>query len=293
MSKININLNGSKNEELTRLDDDSFSILSYKKQIPKIKHEYQVITLKYDNNKNNGIIRLFSNKFFIKNRNKFILSINNKKFKPSVIMKTEGISSPIRVKMIIKEPLIDMNHMFLNCSFLKYFKSTNNNMTNMKYMFAKCTSLEGVTIDNLDDKVDDSLLKNEKMDYLINQNYLENKKKLRFYFYDLSHMFYNCKSLKSLSFNNFDSKDVENMSSLFEECTSLKSIPNISNWNTEKVKDMSGMFSCCKSLENLPDISKWNTSNIKDMSLVFNECFSLKSMPDISKWNIENVINIL
>ena len=82
------------------------------------------------------------------------------------------------------------------------------------------------------------------------------------------------------------------MRALFNDCSSLKSLPDISNWNTKNVKDMSHMFEKCSSLESLPDISNWNTKNVIDMSCMFNECKSLISLPDISKWNTENIKEI-
>ena len=48
---------------------------------------------------------------------------------------------------------------------------------------------------------------------------------------------------------------------------------------------MSEIFEECSSLSSLPDISKWNTNNVIDMSWMFNDCSSLSSLPDISKWN--------
>ena len=45
------------------------------------------------------------------------------------------------------------------------------------------------------------------------------------------------------------------------------------------------MLSDCSSLSSLPDISNWNTSNVTNMSYIFNNCKSLLSLPDISKWN--------
>ena len=52
---------------------------------------------------------------------------------------------------------------------------------------------------------------------------------------------------------------------------------------------MSCMFSGCSSLSSLPDISNWNTSNVTDMYRMFYECSSLSSLPDISNWNIKNL----
>ena len=44
----------------------------------------------------------------------------------------------------------------------------------------------------------------------------------------------------------------------------LKGIENITN--------MSYMFSWCSSLNSLPDISNWNTTNVTDMSCMFYGC---------------------
>ena len=49
---------------------------------------------------------------------------------------------------------------------------------------------------------------------------------------------------------------------------------------------MGFIFDDCSSLSSLPDISKWNTNNVTDMSWMFRNCSSLQSLPDISKWDI-------
>ena len=86
---------------------------------------------------------------------------------------------------------------------------------------------------------------------------------------------------------------IYNMSCLFSGCSSLKSLPDISNWNLQNTKDISFMFGGCTSLISLPDISNWNTKNITDMNSLFFNCSSLTSLPDISKWDIfnSNIIN--
>ena len=82
------------------------------------------------------------------------------------------------------------------------------------------------------------------------------------------------------------------MRAIFYECSSLKSLPDISKWNTNNITDMSFIFALCSSLSSLPDISKWNTINVTNISAIFGNCSSLKSLPDISKWNIKNLIDI-
>ena len=104
---------------------------------------------------------------------------------------------------------------------------------------------------------------------------------------NLGDMFDNCESLKSVpDICDFDTSHIINMSGMFRGCKSLCEISDISKWNTENVKNMNGMFNGCKSLNKLPDISKWNISNVVDFSWMFFNCKSLESLPDLSKWNI-------
>ena len=84
-------------------------------------------------------------------------------------------------------------------------------------------------------------------------------------------------------------KEITNMSYMFENCSSLLSLPDISKLNTNNVNDISFMFYDCSSLLSLPDISKWNTNKVTNMNYMFAYCSSLSSLPDISKWNTNNV----
>ena len=52
---------------------------------------------------------------------------------------------------------------------------------------------------------------------------------------------------------------------------------------------MRGIFEGCSSLSLLPDISKWKTNNASSMSNLFKRCLSLSLFPDISKWNTHKV----
>ena len=62
------------------------------------------------------------------------------------------------------------------------------------------------------------------------------------------------------------------MNHMFNKCSSLSSLPDISKWNTNNVTNMSYMFRSCSSLSSLPDISKWNTNNVNNMSSMFAGC---------------------
>ncbi len=110
---------------------------------------------------------------------------------------------------------------------------------------------------------------------------------------DMSYMFYNCSSLISLpDISNWNTENVENMSYMFNGCSALISLPDISRWCTKNVEDMKNMFDGCSTLISLPDISNWNTENVENMSYMFNNCSSLISLPDFSKWEKNNVDNI-
>ena len=47
-----------------------------------------------------------------------------------------------------------------------------------------------------------------------------------------------------------------------------------------RIKEAKKMFDGCSSLESLPDISKWNANNVTTMNYMFYGCKLLKSLPD-------------
>ena len=104
--------------------------------------------------------------------------------------------------------------------------------------------------------------------------------------YDLTEKF-GCNDIKDniLKIKLEGINNVSDLSFMFEGCSSLESLAEISNWKTNYVINMNNMFNGCSSLKMLPDISNWNTSNVFDMSGMFYGCSSLKSLPDISKWD--------
>ena len=107
---------------------------------------------------------------------------------------------------------------------------------------------------------------------------------------DMNNMFSECSSLKSLpDISNWKTNKVINMSIMFCECSSLISLPDINKWNTSNVTNLSRMFYKCSSLKILPDISVWNIMNVKDISLLFGYCTSLYFLPNILKWNFDNI----
>ena len=83
---------------------------------------------------------------------------------------------------------------------------------------------------------------------------------------------------KTLNIKLKGNDKITDMSNMFEGCSSLISLPDISKWNTNNITDISNMFFGCSSLTSLPDISKWNTKNISEMIYIFGCCSSLSSL---------------
>jgi len=81
------------------------------------------------------------------------------------------------------------------------------------------------------------------------------------------------------------------MRNMFQNCSKLISLPDISKWNTSNVINMACIFYGCSSITKYPDLSKWDTSKVTNLSGMFYQCTSLLSIPDISNWNVQNVNN--
>ena len=74
-----------------------------------------------------------------------------------------------------------------------------------------------------------------------------------------------------------------NLTAIFYNCISLKTLPDLSCWNQYNIIGITRAFQNCSSLISLPDISNWNINNVIYMDKVFYNCSSLLSLPDISK----------
>ena len=87
-------------------------------------------------------------------------------------------------------------------------------------------------------------------------------------------MFEGKQNLKSIIFDNVDTRNVGYMQYMFRNCSSLTEL-NLLQFNTESVEAMSGMFRGCTSLISL-NIESFNTSNVVYMPSEFQDCISLR-----------------
>lgn len=109
---------------------------------------------------------------------------------------------------------------------------------------------------------------------------------------DCSSLFSDLTSLKYLSFENFDTSSVTNMTYMFGGCSSLISI-DLRNFNTINVTSMARMFSGCSSLLKL-DLSSFSTESLpatpyssleENIAHMFYNCTSLTYL-DLSSFNL-------
>ena len=111
---------------------------------------------------------------------------------------------------------------------------------------------------------------------------------------DMSYMFNECEELQFIyNDSKWEASNINNMSYMFYNCKKLTFLPKfIYDCNTSKVTDMSNMFNGCESLNGIDEISDWDTSNVESMCKMFYGCKSLEKLENILKWDTKNVTDM-
>lgn len=112
----------------------------------------------------------------------------------------------------------------------------------------------------------EGLTKIEHLDYL-NTSEVEN----------MGSMFSNCTSLETLDLSSFNTEKVTNMLAMFEGSTSLRTIKLPKGFIGSNVTDLNGMFRGCASLTEL-DLSGSNAEKVKNMFSMFYGCVALSNL---------------
>ena len=102
---------------------------------------------------------------------------------------------------------------------------------------------------------------------------------------DISLMFNNCLSLKNVP--NFNTANIKNFSGLFTNCAKIINAPL---FDTSNAESLSGMFINCTSLVNPPN---YKTNKCIDLSSMFTNCSSLESFPGYDTSNCVNLAGFL
>lgn len=109
---------------------------------------------------------------------------------------------------------------------------------------------------------------------------------------DMSYMFYRMATLTDfLNFKDINTKNVTNMSGMFRECTKLQSI-DFSNIDLSNVTDISSMFQDCSSLQSINGLDKLELKKVTNYAAAFLRCNKLNGEITISNHSIINYINM-
>lgn len=218
----------------------------------------------------------------------------------------------------IKHPLLNLSHMFENCSTLDTLTVSNlvtTNVTDMSYMFANCSSLTTLSVANFKTT---TVLNVEGMfkgmssittltTNVFQLNVCENLSRMYegcsslttlnppiscIKFNTLYKFLSGCSSLTSINLVNFTSTFLTNTSYMFENCSSLTTILNMDRLKTTNVTDMSYMFYGCSSITTL-NITTFDVSNVVNMSNLFNNCTALETLTNFpAAFNTSNVTDM-
>lgn len=105
----------------------------------------------------------------------------------------------------------------------------------------------------------------------------------------MGEMFYNCKELKELNLEAFETAENITLYYTFFQCSSLEEL-NLSGLDTSGCQEMTGTFRGCSNLTAL-DVSHFDTSQVENMAQMFMECSRLSSL-DVSHFDTSQVTNM-
>ena len=104
---------------------------------------------------------------------------------------------------------------------------------------------------------------------------------------DMSFLFNNCSTLKTIDFISCDTDNVTNMRAMFQSCRKLENL-DLTNFNSSKVINMNRMFKCCNKIKQIKGINNFDTSNVINMREMFHSCSELEYL-DLTNFNISKV----
>ncbi len=109
--------------------------------------------------------------------------------------------------------------------------------------------------------------------------------------YNMSEMFRNCTSLKTVYLESLATPSVTNMSYMFSGCIALTKVEGTNAFDTSKVTDMSYMFYNCNSLDPTSVISKFDTTKVVNFQRMLS-CSKLKGDVTLSNFNSSSAKNV-
>ncbi len=102
-------------------------------------------------------------------------------------------------------------------------------------------------------------------------------------------LFSGCESLVTLT-ENFDTSIINDMGSIFSNCYNLKNF-DISNWDTSNVTNLSSMFQEARSITDTAYMDSWDISKVTSLNSMFKGCTSLTTI-DSTNWGLVESVNM-
>ena len=99
----------------------------------------------------------------------------------------------------------------------------------------------------------------------------------------MNSMFYGCGKLKHLDFSGWGVTKLKEMGHMFADCYQLESV-DFTGWNTPSLITMDAMFNNCEALKTV-DMSMFDTSNVKEFSQLFEACYVLEEIKGLENWD--------
>ncbi len=100
---------------------------------------------------------------------------------------------------------------------------------------------------------------------------------------DSYNMFFNHSELKTVRFENFDTRNATSFASMFSGCSALTSIDFGGSFSTGNVTTFKNMFYGCSALTGL-DLSGFDTGNVTTMQTMFYNCTSLEEISGLENF---------
>ncbi len=188
----------------------------------------------------------------------------------------------------------DFSYMFYHCTALSSVgdlsKWTGSNATNVSSMFDGDEALTSLDLTNFNPSGSTSFIR-----MFFNCKSLKSVGDLSQWTgsnaTDVSNMFKDDEKLASLDLSNFNPNKVQYFSSMFEGCTALTSLGDLSKWTGSNATSVSNMFNGDEKLASL-DLSNFNPNNAQYFSSMFEGCTALTSPGDLSKWTGSNATSV-
>ena len=264
---IDINLKNHEHNQINLIKDQ--------KEISDI--EYDLIYKNFMEFKEGKKLKIFDKIFINNNIDKCEIIYKDKDYKLREYLDDidkdyrHSQEKEIKIKLRINQDITRMSYMFCNCDRLLYVKDaqkenySNNNTLDLNKNISEYNKLseENLQKEHIIGTDENNIFNNNI--WIDQNNSIPSSISLQ----SDNNSSYTNKMIDIIISNNSQFYNINDMCKMFSGCSSLISLPDISNWNTSSVNNMSYIFNGCSSIISLPDLSKWNTSNVEDISYIF------------------------